>query len=186
MTVTRMVNAMSLFAGNPDLLKRALVTGLVNGAIGAAFGISEFLAIDLISMDPLGFLARVVVFLVSMGILSWITSTIANGVAVKYSSDLLEKRETDLRKSFNFTLSRLVSLLGAGIAIFILGILGLICLVVPGVILAIMFSLVTPVIMIEGVTALESLGRSRKLVSKRWGRTFVVLLVVLIIEGIIS
>jgi hypothetical protein len=169
-----------------DLFLPFLVAGLVNGAIFAAFGISEFLAIDQSSMDPLGFLTRVAVTLVSMGSLSWMTSTIANGIAVKYSSDLLEEGEADLRKSFDFTLSRLVSLLGAGIASFVLIILGLMCLVVPGVILVIMFSLVVPAIMIEGVTALESLGRSRKLVSKRWGRTFAVLSVILIIEGIIS
>jgi hypothetical protein len=49
-----------------------------------------------------------------------------------------------------------------------------------------MFSLVNPAIMIEGVNAFESLGRSRKLVSKRWGQTFAVLLVVLIIQVIVA
>jgi hypothetical protein len=77
-------------------------------------------------------------------------------------------------------------LFGAGLVSTILIILGVICLVVPGVILAIMFSLMVPTIMIEGANALESLGRSRKLVSKRWGKTFVVIILVLLIQGIVT
>jgi hypothetical protein len=111
---------------------------------------------------------------------------IAGGLAVKYSSDLLEKREANLEDSFNFVLSRLGPLLGAGIVSFVLVVVGLICLLVPGVILAIMFSLVNPLVIIEGVNAFESLGRSKKLVDKRWGITFKISLVVLIIQFIVG
>jgi len=49
-----------------------------------------------------------------------------------------------------------------------------------------MFSLITPAIIIEGASALGSLGRSRRLVSKRWGRTLAVLALILIIQGIVT
>jgi predicted RNA-binding Zn-ribbon protein involved in translation (DUF1610 family) len=169
-----------------DLFLPFLAAGLVNGAIGAAVRIDEFLAFDRSSVDLGGFVVRLFVVVASLGILNWVTSTIANGVAVKYSLDLLEKREADLRRSFDFTLSRLVPLLGAGVLSVVLIILGLICLVVPGIILAVMFSLVVPTIMIEGINAFESLGRSRRLVSKRWKRTFAVILIIFIIQGIVS
>jgi hypothetical protein len=169
-----------------DLFLLFLIVGLANGAITAALGINNFLSASQNSLNPLDLFFRLIANLILLGILSWVLSTIANGVAIKYSSDLLEKREADLRKSFDFTLTRLVSLLGAGLVSTILIILGGICLIVPGIILAIMFSLVVPVIMIEGANALDSLGRSRKLVSKRWGKTFVVIILALLLQVIVT
>jgi len=49
-----------------------------------------------------------------------------------------------------------------------------------------MFSLVVPAIMIEQKGVFESLGRSRKLVSNRWGKTFILLLLVGIIILVVS
>ena len=103
----------------------------------------------------------------ALGIVSWIANTIANGIAVKMTSDILEKGQANLGKSLSFTLSRLMSLLAVAIVTSILTIIGVICLLVPGIILAIMFSLVVPAIMIEGTGALDSLGRSRRPVGKR-------------------
>lgn len=79
-----------------------------------------------------------------------------------------------------------MSLLAVSIITGILIIIGLIAFVVPGIILAIMFSLVVPAIIIENVGALESLSRSRLLVSHRWLKTFGLLLLLYIIIGIVS
>lgn len=111
----------------------------------------------------------------------WIINTIARGMAVKAASDILERRSVDLSEVLNFTISRLPSLLGAGIVTGILIVVGLIALVVPGIILAIMFSLFLPVIIIEREGSLESLSRSRRLVRGRWLKTFGLLLVIYII-----
>lgn len=119
-------------------------------------------------------------------IVSWIVGSVVQGMAVKYASDILEKRDTDLSKVFSFTMSKLLSLLAVSIITGILIAVGLICLIVPGIILAIMFSLVVPSIMIEQVGVLESLSRSRRLVSKRWGKTFVLLLIIYILILIVS
>jgi hypothetical protein len=132
------------------------------------------------------FVATLIVILALTFIVSWIVSTIANGMAIKYTADLLEKESASLQTSFNLTMLRLPSLLVAGIITGILILLGLICLIVPGIIIAIMFALVVPVIMIEQIGAMESLGRSRKLVSRRWGKTFATLLVVVIISIIVG
>lgn len=114
-------------------------------------------------------------------LVSWIIDTIVGGMAVKVASDILERRSVDLSETLGFTVGRLPSLLGAGIITGILIVVGLICLVVPGIILAIMFSLVVPAIVIERAGALESLSRSRKLVRGRWLKTFGLLLIVYII-----
>jgi hypothetical protein len=69
--------------------------------------------------------------------------------------------------------------------IFVAGIitlLGYIALVVPGIILEIMYSLVLPVIIIEGL-GFKSMKRSRELVRHRWLKTLVLYVVLgLILE----
>ena len=120
------------------------------------------------------------------GIISWIVGYIAQGIAVKFTSDTLEKGQANLQTSFNFTMSKLLSILAASIITGILILVGLLALIIPGIILAIMFSLVVQTIIVEDTGALESLSRSRRLVSNRWLKTFGLLLVLYIILGIVS
>jgi len=116
-----------------------------------------------------------------VGLISWIVSTIANGICVKFASDLMEKGNASLEDAVNFTVYRLLSLLAAAIITGMLLVLGLIALFVPGIVLAIMFSLVVQVIIIEDVGVFDSLSRSRRLVSSRWPKTFVLLLIVYVV-----
>jgi len=57
---------------------------------------------------------------------------------------------------------------------------------IPGIIITIMFSLIMPTIIVEQKGTFESLGRSRKLVSNRWLKTFALLLIVYIILGMVT
>ncbi|MGC9345321.1 MAG: hypothetical protein ACP5ER_00815, partial [Candidatus Bathyarchaeales archaeon] len=59
-------------------------------------------------------------------------------------------------------------------------------LTVLGIIFTIMFYLVVPVIIIEDAGVLESLSRSRRLVSNRWFKTFILSLIVIIIVFFVS
>jgi len=172
----------------------ALVTGIFSMAINLMLPMPPMPSIPEPTAPPeelvrwLGVLLQRLAILIAVAILigfvSWIVGTIVSGIAIKYASDLLEKGDANLQVGFNFTVSRLASLLAAGIITGVLIIIGLICLIVPGIIIAIMFTLVTPVIIIERMGALDSLGRSRRLVSRRWGKTFAVLLLVYLIIGI--
>ena len=110
--------------------------------------------------------------------------TVIGGVVVRVASDILEKRRASLSDALSSTAKRLPSLLGAGMLSGVLVILGLICLVVPGIIVAIMFSLITPTIIIERIGVLESLSRSRKLIKQRWLKTFAYLAVIVIILAV--
>lgn len=116
-----------------------------------------------------------------LGIVSWVVGSIMNGVCVKYASELIEKGEAKLGEAFNFTIYKLLSLLAATLITGILIALGFIALIVPGIILYIMFYLVVPVILIENISVIDSLSRSRKLVSNRWLKTFALSLIVGII-----
>ncbi len=79
------------------------------------------------------------------------------------------------------TFSKLLWIWALSIVVGVIVILGLIALIVPGIILAIMFSLAFPVLLIENKGVLESMGRSRELVSHRWLKTFATYLVLGII-----
>lgn len=120
------------------------------------------------------------------GIVGWIANGITTGVTIKFTSDVLEKGQANLQTSFNFTLTRILSLLAAIVVTGVLIVLGFVALVVPGLILALMFSLVYPVIMLEGAGVLGSLSRSRFLVSNRWLKTLVLFLLLGIIVAIVS
>jgi uncharacterized protein YybS (DUF2232 family) len=99
-------------------------------------------------------------------------------MAIKCTSDILEKGSSTIQEGFSFAVSKLVSLVGVSIISGILIIVGLFLFYVPGIIFMIMFSLAVPVVVIERKGVFESLGRSRKLVSHRWGKTFVLLLII--------
>jgi hypothetical protein len=120
------------------------------------------------------------------GIAGWIIGNIAQGTVIKFASDTLENRASNLLTSFKFALSRLLALLAVSIITGILIVAGLIALVIPGIILAIMFSLVIPVIIIENTGIRESLSRSRLLVNLRWLKTFGLLLLFQITIGIVG
>jgi len=93
------------------------------------------------------------------------------GVCVKYASDLLSEGHADIRKTLGLIRHKLVSLLAVAIVTSVLMAVGFLAFIVPCVILALMFYLVVPVVIIEDVGVLDSLSRSRRLVSKRWRKT---------------
>ena len=113
------------------------------------------------------FLFLAVIFLVNV-----IFSTIAEGGAIKMASDEITKGEVNTGASVRFAVSKLLSIWALSIIVGIIVFLGLIALIVPGIILAIMYSLALPVLLIENKGVTESMGRSRQLVSHRWGKTF--------------
>ncbi|MGC8895572.1 MAG: hypothetical protein ACP5LB_02215 [Candidatus Bathyarchaeia archaeon] len=121
-----------------------------------------------------------------IAIISWIIGTVVSGILIKSASDIIEKGKASLSDSFKFAVSKLPSLLVASLIVGILTMLGLLLLIIPGIIISIMFYLVIPVIVIEGKGALESLTRSRELVSKRWLKTFALSLIVGLIIGALA
>lgn len=119
-----------------------------------------------------------------LGVVFWILNTIASGIVVKYASDLFERGDTNLSTAFNSAIYRMPMILASGLISGALVILGLILFIVPGVIMAVMFSLFVPAIMIENRGAIGSLERSRRLVDKSWLKVFGVLLLAWLISAL--
>jgi hypothetical protein len=171
-----------------------LIVGLVVGVFSAAVNLlfplppapTPTASPEVILMWLPKFLSTLAITLGLTVIVSSILYALVIGMAVKYTSDFLERGSADPNEVFKFTLSKLVTLLIAAIITGILTIIGLILLIIPGIIIRIIFALVTPVIMIEQTGAIGSLGRSKKLVNKRWLKTFALLLIIGIILVLIS
>ena len=171
-----------------------LVAGLITGILTSAL----FLSFPLPTQPPPGasptqvlqwfgsFISALIGLAIFGGIVSWVIGSIATGMVVKSASDVIEKGAGNLQESFTFTMSKLPSLLVASIITGVLILVGILLLVIPGIILLIIFSLVVPAIIIEQKGAFDSLGRSSKLVSNRWLKTFVLLIVIGLIIVAIS
>src|SRR2546422_9383661 len=119
-------------------------------------------------------------------IVNIVFSTIAEGSAIKLASEQITKGEANLGAAIKLAISRLLSIWALSIIVVIIVFLGTLALVVPGIMLAIMFSLALPVPLLENKGVTESMGRSRQLVSHRWGKTFGTFLVLGIIGLIAS
>src|SRR5881296_1652050 len=133
-----------------------------------------------------GFFATLIPLISSIVIVSIVFSAIAQGSAIKMGSEQIVKGQTDLGGSVRFTASKLPWIWALSIVVGIIVFLGFIALIIPGIILAIMYSLALPVLLIENKGVTESMGRSRVLVSNRWGKTFATFLVLGIIVIIAS
>lgn len=133
-----------------------------------------------------GFLGALISLVILSVIVAVVFTPVAIGGAVKMASEEIEKGQADLGASVRFAVSKLVWIWVLSIIVGVIVVAGLIALVVPGIILAIMFSLAFPALLIEGTGVSESLGRSRKLVGHRWLKTFALVLVFVIIIAIAS
>jgi hypothetical protein len=135
---------------------------------------------QILSWAP-GFFGALASLLAVIGVVALVFYPIVYGGAVKMASDEIVSGQTGLEASVRFALSKLVRMWALGLVVGIVVSLGLIALVVPGVILAIMFSLVLPALLIENQGVGRSMSRSRELVGHRWLKTFATFLVLGII-----
>jgi len=130
------------------------------------------------------FFGALVPLVASIFVVTVVFFPIAQGSAIRLASDRVGKREADLMAAIRFAASKLVWIWVLSILVGISVILGFIALIIPGIILAIMFSLSFPVLLIENRGVLESMSRSRRLVSQRWLKTFATYLVLAIILAV--
>jgi len=126
-------------------------------------------------MRFLNYLATIFPIIVAIIIINWVINTIANGIAVKVSSETFEGKPATIKIGLNSALSSLPTLLITGSVVSILTVLGLFFFIIPGIVVALMFSLTVQVVMIERLGVSASLWRSRKLVAHRWLKILTIL-----------
>jgi hypothetical protein len=152
----------------------------------------HFLPIALVVYIILG----VVTLLLSLllGVLGGVIGSILGIIGVFWLQGALTEAVADVRdgradlslsETFQRVRPRLWSIVGAGILAGLGILVGFILLIVPGLYLLTIWSLIIPVIVLEGRPAMESFGRSRQLVSGNgWNVFGVIVLTILIVIAI--
>ncbi len=133
-----------------------------------------------------GFLATLGLLVGSIFLVTVVFFPIAQGGAIKMASEQIENGEVGLGASVRFATSKLLSIWALSIIVGVIVTLGFIAFIIPGIILAIMFSLSFPVLLIENKGVTDSMGRSRQLVGQRWLKTLATFLVMGIIVAVAS
>jgi len=132
------------------------------------------------------FLGAFLPLVLSIFVVTVVFFPIAQGTAIKMASEQIDKGQADIRDSVRFAASKLLSIWALSIVVGIIVVLGFIALIIPGIILAIMFALAFPVLLIEKKGVFDSMGKARALVGQRWLKTFATFLVFGIIFAIAS
>ena len=108
--------------------------------------------------------------IVGISWLLWIVGTyVLQGMVVKVTVAGFNGKAMTISAAFEAGVKLFLPLLGLGIVIGLGTMLGMILLIVPGVILAVMWSVATGAVVVEGRGVMESLQRSRDLTrGHRW------------------
>ncbi|HEY1911367.1 MAG TPA: hypothetical protein VGG73_10625 [Vicinamibacterales bacterium] len=115
----------------------------------------------------------VVLGLVSL-IVSVVTGTFVHGATVVAVSQLQLEQDTNIAEAFAAIRPLVGELFIIGLNVGVRVMLGLLLLIVPGIILALSYSVAVPVAILEGTTVSESLTRSSDLTRGGRGRIFVI------------
>lgn len=120
-------------------------------------------------------------------VLALVGGLLVQGALVEVVRDLHEGREAaPVAAYYERTRGRLGTLLGAALLYGIGVVIGFVLLVVPGLIAVARWSLVVPLVMVEGRGARESFARSSQLVAGRTGRVLVLVLVVNVLTSVVG
>ncbi len=115
-----------------------------------------------------------------------LTMAVGTGAVTIAISSRYLGREITILQSYRIALRKLWTLLGARIVAGLLVGLGFMLLVIPGILLAVAFSLITPVVMLEDASAGTSRERSRELTAGfRW-QIFALFLIYYIVYWLIT
>jgi hypothetical protein len=121
-----------------------------------------------------------------ISLISFLGGLVLQGALTRASIDDLSGKGVSIGNALNAGLAVLLPLLGLGIVVGLGVIAGLILLIVPGVILAIRWCVAAPVVVVEKLGIMASMGRSAKLTEgNRWA-IFGLLVVYAIIVWILS
>lgn len=154
--------------------------------LGAVYGALNYWAISALPPSPImdiigpealiDWIIHLSTIILIVGLIGWILNVMVQGYSVKYSSTLITEETLRVKEAAGQAIRKLPKLIAASLIANLLIGVGLLLFIVPGVILAVMFSLIIPVITLEDRKVLEGLSRSKRLVSKRWGKTLLLLL----------
>jgi hypothetical protein len=115
-------------------------------------------------------------------ILDCVVNIILYAALTKTASEQIIGEKISIGEAWRFATGKTWPLLVSALLVAILGSIGLILLIIPGIYIFVSFALIFQTIIIEGYGPGDALSRSHALVKGSWWRCFGVLLMVFIIE----
>ena len=116
--------------------------------------------------------------------LTFVLRSLAAGAITRLVSQDYFGQTADAQGSLKFAMARFGALIGASILMILGLVAGFVACIIPGIFLAVAWSVVTPALVIENLSPGQALGRSLALVKPRWwptlGYSFVIGLIVAI------
>jgi hypothetical protein len=148
-------------------------------AAAVVFVISSVFGVLLIAASAgLAFIALIV---------SLVATTLFTGMVVELVSDVQDgKRDASAGQLLRAVTPVLGKLILVGIVAGIGILIGFILIVIPGLILATLWSVAAPVVVLERPAGLRALGRSRELVRGNGWNVFAVILLLVILVGVVA
>jgi hypothetical protein len=192
-SVGEIIDAMfSVYAANfvPLIQIVAVVTVpilLAQGLVNLTF-LENLEGVDLDNIESLGdlFPTRTIVSTFVLGVMSWVATTLATGGVVKAVADAHLGRPVDWQDSLSHAWERIGPLLVASL-LFAIGVtLGIILFIIPGIVLAIGWSVFAPAVLIERRGGSDSLARAWTLTAGRRWPIFGLFIAIFMLAAIIS
>jgi hypothetical protein len=119
--------------------------------------------------------------LLVVSVFTFVITPIISGVSIYFCHRYLKYGTIDLAGSVETTLGQSVQLILGFIIYAVAMLLGLICLVIPGIYIAVRFHFVLNAILSENCSAIEGLNYSSRLVAGRWWAVFGSMLVTVVL-----
>jgi len=183
-----MVKAFSIYTTRfVDFAVPFILLGLVGGVVSAITFSNLPVNISVLDYSLVGIrelfidVVKILLVIIFLASVDWVIYTVLLAMAVKITSDILDKREVNQIKILNEITEILPSILGASLLSSVLIIVGFIALIIPGIYVAVIFNLVIPVVVIERRNTLASLSRSKDLINLRLMKTLGLILLLFLI-----
>lgn len=123
---------------------------------------------------------------VVVGLLGGLAVLLVTAACTKAVADAYLRTEPDWRESLRAARSRFGSILWLTILYMLLLVPAFLALIVPGIWLAVAWSVAFPAVMLEEVRGRKALGRSFRLVRGRWWPTFGLVFIAYLIAGMVQ
>lgn len=120
------------------------------------------------------------------GITTMAGSFVAQGAAVYITVEHLTGKKVGVGDALRKGLQRFWSLVGASLLMMLITSVGFMACIIPGFIALVAFYVTIPAVIVEGAGPIEALGRSRDLLDSFWGQVFVVFIVVLVANWLVT
>ena len=129
---------------------------------------------------------RTVLLLFIGGLIAALATQVLTGAIARAAAGSLVGETLTVISAFEYGLARLWSILLVGLLVALAVVVGLILLVIPGIIAAVMFSVSLPALVVEGKRGTEAMRRSWDLVSGYFWHVLGAYIVAFLIAGVVN